>query len=427
MSKSAQNRPSSKKDRWDFKRIASTVFIVFISALLILLFITGDLASSCSGGAAHGVLARVNGNPVYYQSLVEEMNALQAQNQSAGQEADHEALLDQALDSYIVREVMLYGARKTGITLSEATRRTLLYRYLGQAQLPPAQFASASKSYRRDVERRINESYLCESLQADIYTSYNTTALGLRIENEVRARRAALDLVYVDVRQMAEGRSPSDEELRGFFEQASQSAGKEGWRKAASFEGLVPSAREELAASWKNETFTSAYLAIFQETESKMKKLEDGLAEGKSLALAAQEAGLPVYATAPFSWDEIPSSAGREFPALRAGEFYRQALTLPQGANSGVLKLPAEFPQAFVFFQVRASQAAPKLDMDLLSNRAELEKLPAARQEELRQSFRTLVERHTERGRFALFQEAISFLYADAKVTKTPRDNLRDY
>ena len=418
MPKPIQNRP--KKDRWDMKRILSTVFVAFISGLLILLFVVGDTSAGCGGGsAAQGVIARIDGRNIYQDHLRDEMNAIQNENRSTGQEMDHEDMLDRALNQYISQHVLLWGAQKAGITLSETTRLEILHTYYQQAQVSPAQFAAAPRSYRREIERRLNDMYLRETFQTDIYTSPNVTTLALRISSEVESIKSTVDLAYIDVRRMAEETTPSNEELQTYFAQAPRTEGTERWRRAKSFEELDRNALDELLLSWKKDNIQISYFTAVQEADRKMKAMEDALSAGKDLNLAAQEAGLPLYTTAPFSWGETPVSAGREFPVV--GDFYRQALTLPPGSTSGVLKMPADFPQAIALFRVRSRQTVPGLDMDLLANKAELERLPAAQQETLRQSLRAFMEQRMQSARFAAMQEVYAYLYERANVVKLPR------
>ncbi|MDR2734416.1 MAG: SurA N-terminal domain-containing protein [Spirochaetota bacterium] len=421
MPKHIQNHPSVKKDQWDLKRILSTIFIVFISGLLILLFITGDIASSCGGGgAAQGLLAKIDGRSVYYQQLGDEMNALQAENRNAGQEIDHEAILDQALDRHIARAVLLYGVKKSGLELAEATQLENLQRYLQQAEIPVSRFGSASKSWRREMERKLNEEYLCETFQSDIFAAPNPTELSLRIENEVRSKRVTVDLVYIDLRNMANAALPREGELETWFMQEAKAAGSETWRRAKSFEALNSAMRQELLDSWKKANFAQSYYAAFQETGDKMKTLEEGMAAGKNFALAAREAGVPLVQTAPFSWGEEPQAAGVSYPVN--ADFFRQALTLQPGSTSGVIKIPDDFPMVYAIFQVRARQNAPGINIDLVSNREDFQKLPQWQQDEMRQNLRSLADRQIQQVQYALFQEILNFYYKQARVTRLQRE-----
>jgi hypothetical protein len=419
MPKPIQNRP--KKDRWDMKRILSTIFVAFISGLLVLLFVVGDCSAGFEGGGAgHGALARIAGRPVHYHDLRDEMNIIQNESRRTEQEISHDTMLDQALGMFLLHNTFLWGARQGGITLSEMTRLEILHHWFQQSQTPPRQFAAAPRSHRREVEQRINEAYLSDTFRYDIASSPNSTSLSLRIENEVRALRSTLDLVYIDIQRMADEITPGNEELREYFTQAAGSRGTERWRRVRNFDELDREARGELLESWKRENAQFSYFSAFQDANNRMDTLEQALAEGRALPIAAREAGLPLYTTAPFSWGETPRVGGREFPV--SAEFYRPALTLPEGSTSGVMRMPADFPQVLLLFRVRARQNVPVLDMDLLANRAEFERLPAARQAEMRRSLNSLAEQHRQNASFAILQDVYSFLLNSARVTILPRE-----
>jgi len=413
MSKNTTQHKSPRKTEWDLKRVLSTTFVIFICALLILFFMFSDLSTSCDGSGRSqkgAVLAKVDGNRI---SIGDEALGRRIQQlQERDHDATHESVVRQALDSLVWEQVLLKAVRESGATLSDETRRAILYRYLQEAQVDPRQFAAYDRAYRQSVESSLNSDHLKNAFQADILSSARSTRLALQIDSEIEAIKNSIELVRVDIRALADSKLPKNDELKAWFEKTKSQGGGEAWKRAASFEKLNDANKKALLESWKKVNYAPLVMSVNQDSLTKLKAIEDSVKAGTAFAAAAQASGLPVVTTDYFAHGEMPKAGGTDL-AIDSRDFHNQVLTLAAGAVSGVIQTPT----SVLIFRLRDRKVVPDADLALASDKAAFEKLPQDRQETVRTALRGKLELLNRRLKYALVQDVFTDFYNRAGVT----------
>jgi len=417
MSKHAHSSHPKKKVEWDLKRILSTIFVTTISALLVFFFIASDAISSCGGGqSGRPLLARYEGGRIYLgdEELAGAITRLQEQNR----DANSKELAKTALNQVAQARIFAAAARRFGLPVTDETRGAFLRSYLETAKISPEQFRSASRNYQREVIASLEGEYTRRALQMDIMAAGRATRLGMRIDSEVQAMKTAIDAVSLDLRTLLEGKNPSNDELRTWFESQKGIRGDEPWRRATSFETLTADTRTSLIESWKKANAAVLLMGAVKEMDDKMKLVEDAVKAGKSLDEAARSAGLPLVQSDFFAFGESPKSGDRAIPVNR--DFFRQLAGVATGSTSPLIKISGggeSIPQAMLIFRVRERRTIPDYDPILVSDKAAFEKLPKPEQDRIRDLMRTQLKRIEEQTRYALFNDFFTSLWSAANFT----------
>ncbi|HOG64045.1 MAG TPA: SurA N-terminal domain-containing protein [Spirochaetota bacterium] len=414
MAKHASSAHSKQKVEWDLKRILSAIFVAAISGLLIVFFIASDAISSCSGSSGQNgrlLLAEYKGGRIYLgdRDLANTVDNMQEQYRSA----NSQELAREAVNRTGQARIFSSAARRLGTAVTEETLKALLLATFSD----PAQFNSADRSYQKEVLSQIETDFLRKALQTDIMASSRTTRLGLRIDSEIQAMKTAIDVVSLDLFTLIKNKTPSNEELKTWFESQKGTRGEEVWRKATAFEAVTGEARTALIESWKKANAAALMMGAVKEMDDKLKIVDNAVMAGQSLEAAAAAAGLPVLRTDFFAFGETPKAGETMVPVNR--DFFRTLSGVATGSTSTVVKIAEKdgIPQAMLLFRVRERRTIPDYDPALIADKTAFDKLPASEQEKIRELIRTQLKRIEEQGKYALFNDFFTYLWMAANFT----------
>ena len=192
--------------------------------------------------------------------------------------ANSQELAREAVNRTGQARIFSSAARRLGTAVTEETLKALLLATFSD----PAQFNSADRSYQKEVLSQIETDFLRKALQTDIMASSRTTRLGLRIDSEIQAMKTAIDVVSLDLFTLIKNKTPSNEELKTWFESQKGTRGEEVWRKATAFEAVTGEARTALIESWKKANAAALMMGAVKEMDDKLKIVDNAVMAGQS-------------------------------------------------------------------------------------------------------------------------------------------------